>query len=135
MRFSPCFWIVGSATPNWSTRFRITLSPWSTKELRRSVITFSFSASSIRPAAGVLRPRVELDEAGEHLLRLRERLRGGELDHDPRLPLAGDLGADALLLERRPQVSRHAVEHVLDPLLEVHAEDQVDPALEVQARG
>ena len=52
MRLSPCFWIVGSATPNWSTRFRITLSPWSTKEFRRSVITFSLRVSSIRPAAG-----------------------------------------------------------------------------------
>ena len=80
----------------------------------------------------VLGPRVELDEAGQRLLRLLRGLRRGQLDREPRAPLAGDLGADALLLERRPQVARHAVQHVLDALLEVHAEDQMDPALEVQ---
>jgi len=47
---------------------------------------------------------------------------------------ARDLGADALLLERRPQVDGHPVEHVLDPLLEVDAEDEMNAALEVQAQ-
>src|SRR5262249_15284919 len=86
-------------------------------------------------ARRVLRPGVELGEASERLLRLRERLRRGQLDHEIGLPrLPGDLGVDAPLLERRPEVPHDPVEDIVDPLVEVDAEDQVDPALEVQAQ-
>ena len=132
MRFSPCFWIVGSATPNWSTRFRMTLSPWSTKELRRSVITFSFSASSMRPAAGSWVRVSNSAKPASACCASWNACGRGQLDDDAGASLSRDLGADALLLERRPQVDGHAVEHVLDPLVEVDAEDEVDAALQVQ---
>ena len=48
--------MVGSATPNWSTRFRIVSRPWRTAKSRRRFTSGSVRFASSRPAAGSLAP-------------------------------------------------------------------------------
>ena len=50
MRLSPCCWMEGSATPNWSTRLRMVSSPWRTKLSRWLAISWGRMASTKRPA-------------------------------------------------------------------------------------
>ena len=77
---------------------------------------------------------IQGDQIPEGLQRL-VALRGlGHLEHDPRVPLTIELGdVDLFFFKETPDLSQLPLRGVLHRLLGLHLQDQMYPALQVQA--